>query len=152
MACEPTAYLRVLVGRIVVEDDMERLVGRHLALDGIEKADEFLMPVALHVAPDDLSLKDIESGEQGCRTVALVIVGHGSAAPLFHRQLGAVESLDLAFLIDAEHHGVGQRIDIEADDLLELLGEFGIVGELKRAALGAAAARASSRCGAPRTG
>ena len=135
MACEPAAYLWVLVGSIVVEDDMERLVGRHLALDGVEKADEFLMPVVLHAAPDDPAFKDIESGEQGCRTVALVIVGHGGAAPLFHRQtrLGAVESLDLAFLVDAEHHGVGWRIDIEADDLLELLGEFGIVGELKRA-------------------
>jgi hypothetical protein len=28
-----------------------------LALDGIEKADEFLMPVALHAAPDDLAFK-----------------------------------------------------------------------------------------------
>ena len=29
---------------------MDRLVGRHLTLDGVEKADEFLMPVALHFA------------------------------------------------------------------------------------------------------
>jgi len=61
-------------------------------------------------------------------------VGHRGAAPLLHRQpgLGAVESLDLAFFVDAKHHRVGGRIDIEADDLLELLGEFGIVGELER--------------------
>ena len=50
---------------IVVEDHMDRLVGRHLALDGIEKADEFLVPVALHAAADDLALEDIECGEQG---------------------------------------------------------------------------------------
>ena len=43
MACEP-AHLGVLVCSIVVEDHMDRLVGRHLPLDGIEK--EFLMPVA----------------------------------------------------------------------------------------------------------
>jgi hypothetical protein len=51
---------------------MDRLVCRHLALDGIEKTDESLMPVALHAAPDDLAFQDIESGEQGGRTVALV--------------------------------------------------------------------------------
>jgi hypothetical protein len=62
MACEPAAHLGVLVGSIVVEDHMDGLVGRHFTLDGIEKADKFLVPVALHAAPDD---QDIEGGEQG---------------------------------------------------------------------------------------
>src|SRR6516162_8143625 len=35
---------------------MDRLVGRHFTLDGIEKADEFLVEVALPAAPDDLAL------------------------------------------------------------------------------------------------
>jgi hypothetical protein len=58
---------------------------------------------------------------------------HGGAAPLLHRQsgLGAVKRLDLALLVDAEDHGMGRRIDVEANDILELLGEFGIVGELE---------------------
>src|SRR6478736_2499250 len=65
--------------------------------------------------------------------IALVIVCHGGAAPLLHRQsgLGAVERLDLALLVDAEDHGMGRRIDVEANDILELLGEFGVVGELE---------------------
>ena len=42
---------------------MDRLVGRHLALDGIEKADEFLVPVAQHAVPDDLAFQNIEGGE-----------------------------------------------------------------------------------------
>jgi hypothetical protein len=41
MTCEPTARLGVLVGNIVVADHIDHLVGRHFALDGIEKADEF---------------------------------------------------------------------------------------------------------------
>ena len=125
----------MLVGGIVVEHDVDRLVGRHLAFDRIEKADEFLVPMALHAAPDDLALKDVESGEQGSGAVALVVVGHGGAASFLHRQtgLGAIEGLDLALLVKTEDDGVGWRIDIEADDLLELLGEFGIVGELERA-------------------
>jgi hypothetical protein len=58
-------YPGVLVSGVVVEQHMDRLVGRHLALDGIEKADEFLMPMTLHAASDNLAFKDVESGEQG---------------------------------------------------------------------------------------
>ena len=120
MACEPVAHLGVLMGSIVVEDHMDRLVGRHLALDSIEKADEFLVPVALHAASDDLAVQDVEGGEQGGGAMALVVVGHGGAASLLHRQagLGAIEGLDLALLVEAEHDGVGRRIHMKTDDLL----------------------------------
>jgi hypothetical protein len=47
MALEPSADLCVLVGRVVVEDDVNQLSGREFGLDGIEKADEFLIPVPL---------------------------------------------------------------------------------------------------------
>ena len=70
-------------------------------------------------------------------------MGHGGAAPVLDRQarLGAVErlcscqgqALDLALLVEAEHDGMGRRIDIEPDYLLELVGELGIVGELEGA-------------------
>ena len=90
---------------------------------------------ALHAAADDLAFEDIQGGEHGGGAVALVIVGHGGATSFLHRQtgLGAIEGLDLALLVEAEHHSVGGWIDIEADHLFELLGEFGIVGELERA-------------------
>jgi len=114
---------------------MDCLVGRHLTLDGIAKANEFLVPVALHRAPDDLALEDIESRKQGGGAVLLVVVGHGGAAPFLHRQagLGTVEGLDLTLLVEAEHDSVGRRIDVEPDHLLELVGEFGIVGNLEGA-------------------
>src|SRR5207237_2606766 len=114
---------------------VDRFVGRHFAFDGIEKADEFLMPAALHTAPDDLAFKDIEGGEQGGGAVALVIVGHGGTTPLLHWQpgLSAVERLDLAFLVDAEDHGMGRWIDVEANDLLEFVVGLGVVGDLDRA-------------------
>ena len=54
----------MLVSSVVVEHDVDRFVGLHRALDGIEKADEFLMPVALHTAPDDLALKDVGSANR----------------------------------------------------------------------------------------
>src|SRR5271167_2693515 len=91
-ASQPRTFW-VLVGSIVVQDHMDRLVGRHFTLDGIEKADEFLVPVALHAATDDLAFQDIQGGEQGGGTVALVVVGHRGAASFLHRQtgLGAIE-------------------------------------------------------------
>ncbi len=39
MAVEPGAHLEMLVGGIVVEDDVDCLVGRQLDVDGIEKTE-----------------------------------------------------------------------------------------------------------------
>ncbi len=109
MAAQPFDHLGVLVGGVVVEDGVDGLAGRDLALDGVQEADELLMAVALHAAADDLALKHIEGGEQGGRAVALVIMGHGPGSPLLEGQagLGAVQGLDLRLLIDAEDDGVG---------------------------------------------
>lgn len=130
---EPTAHLGVLMGSIVVEDDVHGLVGGNLGVDGIEKADELLMAMALHVPADDGAVEHVEGGKQRGRAVALVVMRHGAESALLHRQagLGAVERLDLALLVDRQHDGVGRRIDIEADDVAQLVDEFRIVGELE---------------------
>jgi hypothetical protein len=36
---------------------------RHLRLDGVEEADELLVPVALHIAADDGAVEDVEGRE-----------------------------------------------------------------------------------------
>jgi len=110
MPCQPLAHLRMLVGSVVVDDGVDRLLDRYLRLDGIEEADELLVPVALHVAADDGTVEDVESSEQRGRTVAFVVVGHRSSTARLHRQtgLGAVERLDLA------HMGIcGSRCSIQ---------------------------------------
>src|SRR5271166_448871 len=53
MAPQPFDDLRVLVGGIVVEDDVDDFSGRHLRLDLIEEANEFLMAMPLHALTDD---------------------------------------------------------------------------------------------------
>jgi hypothetical protein len=52
-------------------------------------------------------------------------VGHGAGAALLHGQagMGAVERLDLALLIDAEHQRLVGRIELEPDHVLHLGGE-----------------------------
>src|SRR6516225_8523846 len=94
---EPRANLGVLVGGVVVEDNVDDAAGWYLCFDRIEKANELLMAVTLHAAADDLAFQHVERGEQGGCAVPLVVMGHRSAAALFHRQarLGAVKRLDL---------------------------------------------------------
>ena len=60
-----SAHLRVLVGAIVVEDDVDDLADRHLRLDGIEEADELLVPMVMHVATNDGAVEHVESSEEG---------------------------------------------------------------------------------------
>src|SRR5258705_13874505 len=91
------------------------------------------MAMALHALADDLALKDIERCEQGRDAMALVVMGYGASAPLFHRQtrLGAIKRLNLALLIDRQDNGVVGRVDVEADDLVQFGGKLRIVGQLE---------------------
>src|SRR6266566_6429081 len=101
-------HLRVLVGCVVVDDGMDRLSCWDLGFDGVEEADELLVPMALHVSTDDGAVEHVEGGEQGGGAVTLVIMGQGAGAARLHRQarLGAVERLDLALLVDREYDGM----------------------------------------------
>jgi len=54
MTAQPFDPLGMLVSDVVVQDRVNGLAGRDLALDRIEEADELLMPVSLHAAADDL--------------------------------------------------------------------------------------------------
>ena len=135
MPAQPIDHLGMFMGGVVVENGVNGFTGRDLALDGIQEADELLVPVVLHAAADDLAFQYVEGGEQGGRAMALVIMGHSFGAAFLQGQarLGAIQGLDLRFLIDAKHDGVGGRIDIEAGDVADLGGELRIVGELEGA-------------------
>jgi hypothetical protein len=52
MALEPSPHLGVLVGRVVVEDQVKVDIGRGLGVDEIEELDPLLMPVAGHAESD----------------------------------------------------------------------------------------------------
>jgi hypothetical protein len=67
-----------VVGRVVVEDHMHLVLGQDFC-DGVEKADEFLMSMALHATADDPAFEHVESGKQcGC-AIALIVVGSGAS-------------------------------------------------------------------------
>jgi len=135
MARKPFADLGVLVSGIIVDDHVDDLPDRDVAFEGVEEADEPLMPVALHVSAEHLAGQDVQRGEERGRAVALAVMGHGRAAALLDRQarLCAVKRLDLGLLVETEDDGMGGRCDVEPNNGVKLPGEGGIVGELEAA-------------------
>src|SRR6185436_3384385 len=71
--------------------------------------------------------------EQRGSAVPLIIVGHSSTAPRLDRQarLSAVERLDLALFVDAGHHRVRRRVDIQPDDVTQLGDEFRVTRQFE---------------------
>jgi hypothetical protein len=67
MLRKPFADLRIPVRGIVVDDRVDRLSLGNVRVDLIEEADEFLMPMAIHVAADNGAVEDIEGGAWSCR-------------------------------------------------------------------------------------
>jgi hypothetical protein len=133
MSPEPRFYARVLVGRVVVHDDMQIEFGRSLGIDLIEETDELLMAMARHAVADHFAIEHAECRKQGSRAVALVVVGHRSAASLLHREtgLGAIEGLDLTFLVDTQHDRPVRRIEIEPDNIVELRDKLFVPTDLE---------------------
>ena len=130
---QPFPHFGMFVRGVVVEDHVDDLAGWHLRLDGVEKANELLMPMALHTATDHRAVEDVERGEQCGGAVAFVVMGERSTSSPLHGQprLGAIERLDLRFLVDRKHDGMSGRVDIETDDISELAGKVDIIGELE---------------------
>ena len=62
------------MGGVIVEDDVNDLSVRNLGFDGVEEADELLMPVTLHAASDHRAVQHIKRGEQRGRAMPLIWV------------------------------------------------------------------------------
>ena len=130
---EPCHDVGMFVGGVVIDDDMDRLFPGYSGLDDVQKPNELLMAMALHALANNLALKDVERREQRGDTMALVIMGHSTSAPLLHRQarLGAIKRLNLALLIDRQDNGVVGRINVETDDLVQFGSKLRIVGQFE---------------------
>ena len=92
-----------------------------------QEAKELLRPMRQALA-DHLAGLDIQSGEQGRRAMALVVVRHGSGAPLSSSAgLGACDPMPgiVALLVDAQHQRLVGCIEVEPNDVGDLVGEFG---------------------------
>jgi hypothetical protein len=132
-AGEPSSDLGMLVGGVVVDDEMDVELGWHVGLDVTQEGEELLMAMAGFALGDDRTVKHIEGGEQrGCAMSPVVVSdAFDVAEPHGKHGLGAFEGLDPAFLIDAKHHGLVGRIEVKPDHVAQLLDEERIGRELE---------------------
>jgi hypothetical protein len=100
---DPAFYLRMLVGGVVVDDEMQGEARRRLLFQVFDELQPFLMGVALGGLTEDLAVQITEGGEEGDGAVADVVVGAGPHAVRTKRQrgLGALQRLTLAFFVTA---------------------------------------------------
>ena len=77
----------------------------------------------------------VQRREQRGGTVTFVVVCHRRAAPFLHRQTGlrAVQGLDRALLVKAEHRGVVRRVEVQPDYIAQLLLKARVIAELEGA-------------------
>jgi len=130
---EPGFDLFVLMGGVIVTNDMDVFSVRNIAADQVEKANPFLVAVLFHAGADDFAAERVHRGEQRCCAIALVIVGHCLAAALLERKpwLSSVQSLDLTFLIAGKDQRVLGRVEIKTDDVFELFLKSFVVGKFE---------------------
>lgn len=113
MASEPAIHLRMLVGGVVIHDHMNLFTSPDHVIDGAEELQPFLMAVPILTQGHHLAFQRVESGKQRGRAIALVVVGHGAAAPFLHGQagLGAVQNLNLTLLVAHKTMALGVVTD-----------------------------------------
>jgi hypothetical protein len=116
----------VLVSAVIVEDHVDDLAGRHLALDGVKQANELLVPVPLHAAADHLAVKHVKAPRTGwwCRC-ACNRASWCRPGPFFNGRPGWVRSSAWIWLFSSTDSTMawGRRIDIEPDNVVQLGGE-----------------------------
>ena len=76
----PGAHLRVFVGRVVVDDEVQLEGSGHAAVEVPQEREELLMTMARLTLGDDLGGSHFESGKQG-RSAVPVIVGLSGQLP-----------------------------------------------------------------------
>lgn len=130
---QPALDLGMLVSGVVVHDQMEVEFGRDVLIEVAKELEKLLMAVAGLALADHLAGGDLERREEGGGAVADVIMGDALdiTQPHGEQRLGAIQGLNLAFFIHAQHQRVLGRVQIEADDVSDFFDKEGIVGELE---------------------
>ena len=134
-AFDPRAHLLVLVGAIVIDDQMQDEPLWGLFVDHFEKGQPFLVCVPGRGVVQDFSVQVVQRRKEGNCSVARVIMRGGSHLPNAKRQtrLRSLKGLALTFFVATQHQCFFGRIQIEANDIPEFLLEPAIVGNFKGA-------------------
>ena len=123
------------MGGVIVDDEMERQIGRGFGIKMLEEGQPLVVRVARRGLTEDLAVEIGECGKQRDGAVARVVVGLGADVANAARQpgLGALQRLALALLFAAQHQRLVRWIEIEADHIPELGLERRVVRQLEGA-------------------
>ena len=102
--CQPTSDLRMLVGGVVVDHQMNLEIGRHVAVDMLQKGQKLLVPVARATLGEHPTVGDVERGKQGCRAMSKVIVVNAIDIAEAKRQDRLVRSSAWIWLFSSTHN------------------------------------------------
>jgi len=130
---QPAADGGRLVGGEVVADDVDSEPWFGRVVDLVQEVAEVGGRVLGRELADDLAVGDVQGGEQVGGAVPFVV----EAAPLGHsgqhreHRGGALQGLDLGFLVHAEDDRVPRRVEVDADDVADLVDEERVGGDLE---------------------
>ena len=98
-----------------------------------KKATKSALVWVLRMSVITLPVAMFERGEEVAGAVALIVVGGPLGCGGQHRQRrgGAIESLDLWFLVDGEDRGGDRRAHVQADQVADLLHQVRVGRDLK---------------------
>lgn len=130
----------VLVGGVVVDDEVEGQLRRRLTVEFLKEGEPFDMRVLRCGRAQDLPVEVVQGGKQRDRAVADVVVGAGAdmAQAQGQTRLRPFQCLTLALLVAAQHQRPVRRIEIKTDDIPGLRLEIRIAGQFERPGSGAA--------------
>lgn len=126
-------HFRVLVGGVIIRDEIQLKILGLFAIDLFEKLLPLLMTVLSLTAADQASLKITQRSEQGDRDVADIVMRLRKDMSSLQRQirLRALQGLNLVFLIAAEYLRLIRRVEIQPDHIPKLFFEMRIIGQFE---------------------
>ena len=86
MFCQPLFDIGMGVGPVIVQDQVQNHLARRVSVDGAQELQELLVAMAWVTGPDHCAVEHIERREQAGGAMALIVMRHGAASPLLHRQ------------------------------------------------------------------
>lgn len=134
VAFQPTQNLRMLVRRIVIDDQMQIEFRRRLCLNLFQEFDLFMMTMPGHAVRNDFSFSQFNGCEQCCGSIAFVVVCLclQSSGEKWKAFWCPVECLNLALLVTGKDQRMFRWIEVETDHIHKLLSKSWIVRNFER--------------------
>lgn len=133
VACEPALDFGMFVRRIVVGDKVNLKFGRRLLVDQTQELQPLGVAMPLHAGANDRSIQRVEGSKERRGAVTLVVVSHRRTTTTLDRESGlrAVQRLNLALLVGAQHQRVLRRREVQSNNVFELFGEARIIAQFE---------------------